>query len=108
GESVPVVGDVGVAVFLGDAVLVQADEHDRVNGQQGAARDHVSGLGAHGQGGPAEFGGAQADLDQIALDGGGAEVDLRDVLGDHALVAQLEHGVDGSLLVNPFQEAAAE
>ena len=108
GKPVAFVGDVGVAVRNGLAVVVEADEDDLLDRQNAVTGDHVAHLGAHREGGAPERGGAQSHLDQVTLSCGADEVDLGYVLGDRPRVSELDDGVNRGLFIDPAQQAAAE
>lgn len=107
-ELVLHVPDLGTAVGSRQAVLAQVDEDHLLDGEDALAGDLVAHFTGQGDRGPAELGGGDAQLDDVALARGADEVDFGNVLGDHALVAQLDDGVDRRFFVDPAQQAAAE
>ena len=90
------------------AILAEVDEDHFFHGEDAFARDLVAHFAGQGDGGAAELGGGDAQFDDVALARGADEVDFGDVLGDNALVAQLDDGVDRRFFVDPAQQAAAE
>lgn len=90
------------------AVLVKVDEDQFFYGKDRLAGELVAHLAAQGQGRAAEFGGGDADLDDVALPGGGDEVDLRNEFGDDVRIVELNDRVQRRFFVDPLQQAAAE
>lgn len=100
--------DLGTPVGRRQAVFAEVDEDHFFHGEDAFARDLVAHFTGQGDGGAAELGGGDAQFDDVALARGADKVDFGDVLGDNALVAQLDDRVDRRFFVDPAQQAAAE
>lgn len=90
------------------AFIREIDEHHPVDRQNTLARDFVPNLTPQRDRRTAEFGRCNTEFDDIALARRTHEIDLRDQLGHHALVAQLGNHIDRGFFVDPFEQAAAE
>lgn len=90
------------------AILIQANKDDVIDREDGLTGNHVPHLSAHGDGGCAELGGNQTHLDEVAFNSGGNEVDLRDDLGHHTAITQLQDGIDRGFFINPLQQRATK
>jgi len=90
-------------VRRGQAVLAQIHEDHLLHRQNALAGDFVAHLTGQGDRGTAELGGCDAQFDDVALARGADEVNLRNVLGHHALITQLNDGVNRRFFVDPAQ-----
>src|SRR5699024_5959170 len=77
GHAVPIVGDRRVAMGNRAAVLVDPDEDDPVDAEDGLARDHIAHHRLHRQRSAPEMSGDEPHLDEVAFPCRGPEVDLR-------------------------------
>ena len=91
--------DLSPAMGRGQTVFPKIDENHLLHGQNALAGDFVAHLAGQGDGRTTKLGGGYPQLDDVALARSTDEIDFRDVLGDHALVAELDDGVDRRLLV---------
>jgi hypothetical protein len=95
-------------VWCRQAVFAQVHEDHFLDRENALAGDLVAHLAGQGDGGAAKFGSGNPQFDDVALTRGADKVDLGNVLGHDALIAQLNNGVDGRLFVDPAQQAAAK
>ena len=100
--------DLGAPVRRRQAVFAEVDEDHLLDREDALAGDLVANLAGQGDRGAAELGGSDAQFDDVALARGADEVDLGNVLGHHALIAQLDDRVNRRFFVDPAQQAAAE